>query len=78
MKAPIALVVSVGSGRYPPEKIGKVDAQAFLYFGKRWLQIDKLVKRTQNLLTLLNQAVSKTIFSIIYVASYYLFFLLTL
>ena len=59
MKPPIALVVSIGSGRYPPEKIGKVDAQAFLYFGKRWLQIDKLVKRTQNLLTLLNQAVNK-------------------
>ena len=62
MKPPIALVVSIGSGRYPPEKIGKVDAQAFLYFGKRWLQIDKLVKRTQNLLTLLNQAVSKALF----------------
>ena len=62
MKPPIALVVSIGSGRYPPEKIGKVDAQAFLYFGKRWLQIDKLVKRTQNLLTLLNQAVSTALF----------------
>ena len=66
MKPPIALVVSVGSGRYPPEKIGKVDAQAFLYFGKRWLQIDKLVKRTQNLLTLLNQAVSKALIFCLY------------
>ena len=59
MKPPIALVVSVGSGIFPAEKIGKVDAQAFLYFGKQWLQVSKLMKRTQNLLTLLSQAVSK-------------------
>ena len=57
-KPPIAMVVSIGSGRFPPEKIGKVDAQAFLYFGKQWLQVNKLMKRTQNLLTLLSQAVS--------------------
>ena len=62
IKAPIALVVSVGSGQYPAEKIGKVDAQAFLYFGKQWLQLNKLMKRTQNLLTLLNQAVSGNCF----------------
>ena len=59
MKPPIALVVSIGSGIFPAEKIGNVDAQAFLYFGKQWLQVNKLMKRTQNLLTLLSQAVSE-------------------
>lgn len=58
VKPPISLVVSVGSGLFPAEKIGKVDAQAFLYFGKQWLHISKLMKRTQNLLTLFSQAVS--------------------
>ena len=55
---PIAVVVSIGTGSYPPEKIGSVDAQDALFFGKQWLNPGKLLKQTQNLLSLLSTAVS--------------------
>ena len=57
-KLPIAMVVSVGSGVYRAEKMGKVDAQEFLHFGKQWLKMGNLIKRTQNLFALLSNAVS--------------------
>lgn len=55
---PIAVVVSVGTGVYPSIKIGSVDAQNALFFGKQWLKPGKLIKQTQNLLSLLSNAVS--------------------
>lgn len=55
---PIAVVVSIGTGLYPAEKIGSVDAQDALFFGKQWLNPAKLIKQTQNLLSLLSNAVS--------------------
>lgn len=58
---PIAVVVSIGTGVYPAEKIGSVDAQDALFFGKQWLKPGKLIKQTQNLLSLLSTAVSRSI-----------------
>lgn len=57
-KLPIAVVVSVGSGVIPAEKMGKVNAQDALFFGKQWLKPSKLIKQTQNLFSLLSNAVS--------------------
>ena len=57
-KFPIALVVSIGSGKYPAEKLGSVNAQDFLFFGKQWLNPSQLMKRTQSLFALLSNAVS--------------------
>ncbi len=57
-KLPIALVVSIGTGVYPAEKLGNVDVQEFLFFGKRWFNLDKLRRRAQNLMSLLSNAVS--------------------
>ena len=54
----VALVVSVGTGVYPAEKLGNVDAQDFLFVGKHWLNPDKLRRRAQNLMSLLLNAVS--------------------
>lgn len=55
---PIAAVVSVGTGIYPAVKLGNVDAQDALFFGKQWLKPKKLIKQTQSLLSLLSTAVS--------------------
>lgn len=55
---PIAAVVSIGTGVYPAVKIGSVDAQEALFFGKQWLHPGKLIKQTQNLMSLLSTAVS--------------------
>lgn len=59
MKLPIAVVVSIGSGSYPPETIGDVNAQEALFFGKHWLKPTQLLKKTTNLLSLLTTAVSE-------------------
>lgn len=57
-KLDIALVVSVGSGIYPVEDLGKTDAQEFLYFGKHWLKAGHAIKaRAKSLVTLLTTAV---------------------
>ena len=62
VKLPIALVVSVGTGIYPAEKLGRVNAHKILSFGKHWLNPDKLLKQAQNLISLLANAVSTLIF----------------
>ena len=55
----IGLVVSIGTGIYPAEKLGNVDAQEFLFFGKHWFNTkDTLKDRAKNLITLLATAVS--------------------
>lgn len=55
---PISMVVSVGTGVYPPEELGRIDAQEFLYFGKHWFSFSDTIKsRTRNLLLLLTNAV---------------------
>ena len=55
---PISMVVSVGTGIYPPEELGRIDAQEFLFFGKHWFNFsDNLKRRTQNLISLLTNAV---------------------
>jgi calcium-independent phospholipase A2 len=54
---PIALVVSIGSGIYPAEALGKIDVQDFLFFGKQWLNFkDTVRKRAKNLIQLLSNA----------------------
>ncbi len=59
VRLPISMVVSIGTGIYPPEEIGNIDAQEFLFFGKHWFNFnDTLKRRTQNLLSLLTNAVS--------------------
>ena len=55
----ISIVVSVGTGEYPSEELGKVDAQEFLFFGKHWFQLSKLRDRATNLISLLTNAVSQ-------------------
>lgn len=58
-KLDVALVVSMGSGIFPPEVLGKTDAQEFLYFGKHWLRAAQAIKaRAKSLITLLTTAVS--------------------
>lgn len=59
VKLPISMVVSIGTGVYPPEEIGNTNAQEFLFFGRHWFNVnDTLKKRTQNLISLLTNAVS--------------------
>ncbi len=59
-KLNIAFVVSVGSGIFPTEDLGKTDAQQFLYFGKHWLKAGHDIKaRAKSLMTLLTTAVSR-------------------
>ena len=58
-KLPISLVVSVGTGRMPDDKLGRTDAHQFMFLGKHWLNFkDTVVSRGTNLLTLLGNAVS--------------------
>ena len=47
-KLDIALVVSVGTGIFPPEELGTTNAQEFLFFGKHWFKSgDNLRKRAK-------------------------------
>ena len=55
---PIALVVSIGTGIYPPEELGRIDAQEFLFFGKHWFKLSDIKNRALNLIALLSSAVS--------------------
>lgn len=59
-KLPISLVVSIGSGRQPEEELGSTDARDFLFFGTHWFNFkgESLIDKTQNLTTLLSNAVS--------------------
>lgn len=57
-KLDISLVVSLGSGIFPTEELGKTDAQEFLYFGKHWLKAGHSIKSmAKSLITLLTTAV---------------------
>ena len=57
---PISMVVSIGTGIYPPEEVGRIGIQEFLFFGKHWFNFtDNIKSRTQNLISLLTNAVSK-------------------
>ena len=59
MKIPISLMVSIGTGILPDNKLGSIDVQAFLTFGFHWLNAeDRLFSRAANLKTLLSIAVS--------------------
>ena len=59
MKLPISLVVSIGSGQFPDEDMGNVDATEYLHVGKHWFHlISGLSGRIQSLTTLLSNAVS--------------------
>ena len=57
-KLPIALVVSVGSGIYPQEKLGSINAQEYLYFGAHWFRLKGSIHEFKNLVELLSNAVS--------------------
>lgn len=55
---PISLMVSIGTGILPEDKLGCTDAQDFLSFGKHWLtSAESAGERTGNLVTLLGNAV---------------------
>lgn len=55
-------MVSIGSGIFPVENLGKTDAQKFLYFGKHWLKAGSSIKATaKSLVSLLTTAVSDPI-----------------
>lgn len=59
MKLPISLVVSIGTGQYPNEDIGNVDATEYLYFGRHWFtMVTDLTDRIKSLTSLLSNAVS--------------------
>lgn len=58
-KEEVSLVVSVGTGIFPAEELGNTDAHQFLFFGKHWFKSRAgPVKRVENLIKLLTQAVS--------------------
>ena len=57
-KLPISLVVSVGTGVYPVEKLGSIDAHQYLCMGKHWLKFKDSFNRLGNLMQLLSNAVS--------------------
>ncbi len=74
-KLPISVVVSIGSGSFPSEKIGDVNAQEALYFGKHWFNPGKMIKKTQNLLSLLTTAVSvlSSNYTVLHLLKFYCF-----
>lgn len=55
-KLPISLMVSVGSGVLPEDKLGRTDVQKFLSFGA-WFESEGLFARVSNLMTLFSNAV---------------------
>ena len=57
-KLPISLVVSVGTGIYPQEKLGSIDAHDYLLPGMHWLNFKDALKTMSNLLQLFSNAVS--------------------
>ena len=57
-KFPVSLMVSIGSGRQPEQELGNTDARDFLFFGTHWFVGESLIDKTQNLTTLLSNAVS--------------------
>ena len=59
-KLPVSLVVSLGSGTYPPKQLGSINAQQYLYFGTHWLNLIKQqsLHEIRNLAELLSNAVS--------------------
>ena len=62
MKLPISLLVSIGSGQYPSQDLGNVDATEILYFGSHWWNIvSSLGSRISSLTSLLSNAVSSVL-----------------
>ena len=53
----ISIVVSIGTGEYPSEKLGKVDVQEYLFFGKHWFHLSTLKRKMTSLITLFANAV---------------------
>ena len=58
MGTDLMLVVSVGCGVFPGNKLGDVDVEKFLFFGKHWMRPWKLVESFSNLVRLLAEGVS--------------------
>ena len=69
MRLPISTVLSIGSGKYPDDDLGSVDATEALSFGSHWLSVmSSLGDRITSLSTLLSNAVSSLVFrSIIFI-----------
>jgi hypothetical protein len=57
-KLPVSLVVSLGSGTYPPKQLGSINARQYLYFGTHWLNLIKQqsLPEIRNLAELLSNA----------------------
>ena len=62
-KLPISLMVSITGGKLPEEELGSIDARDFLFFGTHWFK-ESLIDKTQNLTTLLSNAVTVRVFII--------------
>ena len=59
-RLPIGLVVSIGTGVYPAKELGSID----LFYGNQTFHLTGIMRRTQNLISLLANAVSCVILSI--------------
>ena len=57
-KLPIALVVSIGTGVYPAEKIGSIDVPSCVTPYRQWLKPNQVLQRIRNFVTLVRHAVS--------------------
>ena len=57
-KLPIALVVSIGTGIYPPERIGSIDVPSCVTPYRQWLKPNQVLQRIRNFVTLVRHAVS--------------------
>ena len=58
-KLPIAAMVSLGSGIFPKEELGRTDYQNILFFGRDWKSGPKELKnRISNFATMLGNSVS--------------------
>ncbi len=64
-KIPISLVVSVGTGTYPREKLGHIDPVRFLSPGMHWIKFKTAFKAASNLLQLFSNAVSHLLLSML-------------
>lgn len=54
----LMLVVSIGCGVFPPQELGDVDIEKYLFFGKHWMKPWKLVENVRNLIHLLAEGVN--------------------
>ena len=70
LKPPIAVVVSIGTGRYDSTDLGNTDLHKRLAPGKHWLNPLGVWKTFKNFTTLLSEAVSEWVYIILALITY--------